>query len=128
MTSKRKNLAINAAARNAVWVYPRLVPPRFTGAPILVETTRAHEMPDFSVLPEGSDVAVELYGGAVTLRLRGDLLRVYVERFTYQTFVSEKSARAAFLSLWREVERMESVIEIEQAAREWYERQAAASL
>lgn len=82
-------------------------------------------MPDFASLPEGSDVAVEIYGGAVTLRLRGDLPRVYVERFTYVSFDAEEHARAAFLLLWREVESMESASDVERAAKQWYERESA---
>lgn len=98
------------------------MPPRFKGAPSIVETTRSHEMPDFDHLPEGSDVTVEIYGGAVTLWLRGDRRRVYVERFTYRTFTNEDDARAAFLSLWREVEALDSPAAVERAALQWHER------
>ena len=64
---------INSAARNSVWVHDALVEPHFAGAPTLVEKRRTHQMPDFNSLPESADIAVELYGGAVTLRLDGEL-------------------------------------------------------
>jgi hypothetical protein len=32
---------INSAARNSLWVYPVVRPPRFSGAPTVVETTRS---------------------------------------------------------------------------------------
>ena len=67
----RKPRPINSAARHSVWVYDGLTEPRFAGAPAVVEARRSHEMPDLNSLPEGADVAVELYGGAVTLRLDG---------------------------------------------------------
>jgi hypothetical protein len=123
MVSKRKWLPLNAAVRNAVWAYPRLVSPRFAGAPAIVETTRSHEMPDFSSLPEGADVEVQLYGGAVVLALGGERRRVYVERFVHRTYPSEAEACEAFLSLWREVSPLESAAEVANVAREWYERQ-----
>src|SRR5918997_5102599 len=102
---KAKELPINCAARNAVWVYPRVAPPRFPGAPAIVETTRSYQMPDISALPDGADVAVELYGGACALRLDGENHRVYVSRFHYAGFDSQEEARQAFLDLWRAVER-----------------------
>jgi hypothetical protein len=123
MAWKGKRLALNAAARNAVWAYPRLAPPRFAAAPAIVETTRSHEMPNFSSLPEGADVEVHLYGGAVTLALGGERRRVYVERFVHRIYPSEAEAREAFLSLWREVSLLESAAEVAEAARGWYERQ-----
>jgi hypothetical protein len=82
--------------------------PRFAGAPALVETTRSHEMPDVASLPEGADVAVEFYGGAYSFRLDGQRQRVYIRKFDYASFTSEEEARYAFLTLWREVERLES--------------------
>jgi len=45
-------------------------------------------MPDFGALPEGADIAVELYGGAVTLRLDGAQLRVYIRKFKYVSQVN----------------------------------------
>lgn len=32
-----KELPINCAARNSVWLYPRATPPRFAGAPVIYE-------------------------------------------------------------------------------------------
>lgn len=118
-----EGLPINAAARNCVWVYPREVPPRFRGAPALVETARSHEMPDVVSLPEGADVAVEFYGGAYSVRLDGQRRRVHIRRFDYVSFSSEEEARYAFLTLWREVERLESAAEVEGAAARWLETQ-----
>lgn len=117
-----KRLPLNCAARTAVWVYPRTVPPRFPGAPAITETTRSHQMPDIPKLPEGADVAVELYGGACVLRLDGGQRRVYVRRFRYAPFASEAEARKAFLELWREVERLASHADVEAAAELWVER------
>jgi len=116
-------LPINCAARNAVWVYPRVSKPRFPGAPAIVETTRSYQMPDITALPDGADVAVELYGGACTLRLDGENYRVYVRRFHYASFTTQGEARWAFLDLWREVGRRGSAEEVEQAAEGWLERQ-----
>lgn len=103
MSAAKKSLPINCAARNAVWVYPRLTPPRFADAPAIVETSRSHEMPDVVALPEGAEVSVEFYGGAYSFRLDGERRRVYVRRFDYVSFTSEDEARYAFLRLWREV-------------------------
>jgi hypothetical protein len=119
---KGKTLPINCAARNAVWVYPAVAEPRFTGAPAIVETKRSYEMPDFHSLPEGADIAVELYGGAVTLRLDGAQRRVYIRRFEYVSFTSDVEARHRFLTLWREVESLDSAAEVERAAEEWLKR------
>ena len=116
-----KGLPINCAARNSVWVYPRAASPRFVGAPVIYETTRSHERPDIFSLPEGSDVTVELYGAAVSLRLEGERRRVHVRRFDHVTFPSEEEARHAFMRLWREVELLESPAEIELAAERWLE-------
>ena len=79
-------------------------------------------MPDFGSLPEGADVAVELYGGAVTLRLDGAQRRVYVHRFEFVSFASDGEARHRFLTLWREVESLDSAAEVERVADEWLER------
>lgn len=116
-----KELPINCAARNSVWVYPRATPPRFAGAPVIYETAHSHEWPDVFSLPEGSDVTVELYGGAVVLRLEGELRRVHVRRFDHVTFPTEEEARHAFMRLWREVEMLESPTAIELAAERWLE-------
>jgi len=115
-------LPINSAARNAVWSYSRPAAPRFAGAPALIETTRSPERPDFSLLPSGSEVRVEFYGGAYSLWVDGERRRVYVRRFEYVAFPTEEEARHAFLTLWREVEHLESAVEVERAADEWMER------
>src|SRR5205085_4161166 len=120
--SKSKSLPINSVARNAVWVYDALIGPRFAGAPAVVETKRSHEMPDFNSLPEGADIAVELYGAVVTLRLDGSQHRVYIRRFEYVSFASDEEARHRFLTLWREVESLDSTAEVERAAGEWLEK------
>jgi hypothetical protein len=117
-----KTLPINSAARNAVWVYDSLAEPRFNGAPVIVEQRRSYEMPDFGSLPEGADITVELYGGAVTLRLDGAQRRIYVRRFEFVSFASDDEARHRFLTLWREVESLDSAVEVERAAEEWLER------
>ncbi len=77
---------------------------------------------DFGSLPEGADIAVELYGGAVTLRLDGAQRRIYVRRFEFVSFASDEEARHRFLTLWREVESLDSAAEVERAADEWLER------
>lgn len=115
-------LPINSAARNAVWVYDSFAEPRFAGAPAIVESRRSYEMPDFGSLPERADIAVELYGGAVTLRLDGAQRRVYVRRFEFVSFASDEEARHRFLTLWREVESLDSAAEVERVAEEWLER------
>jgi hypothetical protein len=116
-----KELPINCAARNSVWVYQRAAPPRFPGAPVIYETAHSHERPDVFSLPEGSDVTVEVYCGAVSLRLEGERQRVGVRRFDHVTFPSEAEARHAFMQLWREVEMLESSAAIELAAERWLE-------
>lgn len=116
-----KELPINCAARNSVWVYPRATPPRFSGAPVLFEIARSHERPNIFSLPVASDVTVELYGGAVVLRLEGELRRVHIHRFDHITFPTEEEARHAFMRLWREVEMLESATAIELAAERWLE-------
>lgn len=118
----KRPLPINSAARNCVWAYPHTVPPRFVGAPAVVEMTRSHEAPNVLALPEGADVAVEFYGGAYSFWLDGERRRVYVRRFEYVSFTSEEEARHAFLTLWREVEGLESAVEVERAAGQWLER------
>ena len=117
-----ETLPINSAVRNAVWVYDAIVEPRFIGAPAIVEPRRSYEMPDFNSLPEGADIAVELYGGAVTLRLDGAQHRVYIRRFEFVSFANDEEARHRFLTLWREVESLDSAAEVERAADEWLER------
>lgn len=120
---KKEDLPINCAARNSIWIYPRATPSRFAGAPVIFEIARSHERPDIFSLPEGSDVTVELYGGAVVLRLEGELRRVHIRRFDHVTFPTEEEARHAFMRLWREVEMLESAAHIELAAVRWLEEQ-----
>ena len=115
-------LPINSAARNSLWIYPAARPSRFADAPAVVETTRSYEMPDFRALPGGADVRVEFYGGAYSFWLDGERRRVYVGRFEYISFTSEEEARHALLTLWREVELLESPTEVERAATRWLER------
>src|SRR5215213_4687448 len=110
-----ETLPINSAVRNAVWVYDSVTEPRFNGAPAIVEPKRSYEMPDFKSLPEWADIAVELYGGAVTLRLDGAQRRVYIRRFEFVSFTSDEDARHRFLTLWREVESLDSAAEVERA-------------
>jgi hypothetical protein len=76
-------------------------------------------MPGVAALPEGAEVSVEFYGGAYSLKLDGEKRRVYVRRFDYASFTSEEEARYAFLTLWREVEGLESAAEVERAAARW---------
>jgi hypothetical protein len=113
---------INSAARNSLWVYPAARPPRFAGAPAVIETTRSYEMPDVAALPGGADVRVEFYGGAYSFRLDSERRRVYVGRFDYVSFTSDEEARYALLILWREVEMLESPAEVERAAMQLLER------
>ncbi len=116
------SLPINAVVRNAVWIYEGRTAPRFADAPSIIETTRSHEMPDLSSLPENACVAVELYGGAISLKLDGELHRIYIRRFEYVSFTSNEEARYAFLTLWREVETLQSAAEVEAVAEEWLAR------
>jgi len=118
---KMRELPINCAARNSVWVYPKAVPPRFAGAPVISEQTRSHERPDVFSLPEGADVTVELYGGACSLWLDGGRQRVHVRRFDFVPFPSEEEARHAFMRLWRELEMLESAAAVELAVDRWLE-------
>ncbi len=120
--SNSRTLPINCAARNAVWVYPGVAEPRFAGATGIVETKRSYEMPDFHSLPAGADIAVELYGGAVTLKLDGAQRRVYIRRFDFVSFASDEESRHRFLTLWREVESLDSATGVELAAEEWLKR------
>ena len=113
---------LNSAVRNAHWRYDSVVEPRFDGVPALVEPKRSYELPDVNSLPEGADIAVELYGGAVTLRLDGAQHRIYLRRFEYVSFTSDEEARHRFLTLWREVEALDSAAEVERAADQWLER------
>jgi hypothetical protein len=117
-----ETLPINSAARNALWIYDAIAEPRFAGAPAVVEAKRSYEMPEFNSLPEGADIAVELYNSAVTLRLDGAQRRVYIRRFEFVSFASDEEARHRFLTLWREVEALDSAVEVERAADEWLER------
>jgi hypothetical protein len=121
-TVMSERLPINSAARNALWIYDAVVEPRFNGAPALVEPKRSYEMPDFNSLPIGADIAVEFYGGAVTLRLDGAQRRIYIRRFEFVSFASDEEARHRFLTLWREVEALDSAAEVERAADEWFEK------
>jgi hypothetical protein len=125
--TKTEELPINCAAHNAVWIYPHASAPRFAGAPVIFETTRSHQCPGVFSLPEGSDVTVELYGGACSLWLDGGRHRVHVWRFDFANFPTEEEARHAFMRLWREVERLESPAEIELAAERWLEARRGAS-
>lgn len=123
--SQPESFPINSVARNSTWVYDTFSAPRFDGAPTIVERVRNYQMPDFGRLPESADVAVELYGGAVTLRLDGATRRVYTGRFDSVSYRTDEEARHAFLTLWREVERLNSSTEVVRAAAEWLERQRA---
>jgi hypothetical protein len=120
-TVMSETLPINSAARNALWIYDAIVEPRFIGAPAVVEPKRSYEMPEFNSLPEGADIAVELYNGAITLRLDGAQRRIYIRRFEFVSFSSDEEARHRFLTLWREVEALDSAAEVERAADEWFE-------
>ena len=117
-----KTLSLQSATYHAMWIYDALVRPRFPGASTIVETKRSHEMPPLRLLPEAADLAVELFGGAVTLRLDGARHRVYVRRFDFVTFTSDEEARYNFLTLWREVEDLDSVTEVQRVADQWLER------
>ena len=62
---------------------------------------------------------MELWGGAVLLRLGGGLRRVYIGGYEWIGFPSDEDARYAFSKLWREVEQLESSAEVERAAAAW---------
>lgn len=121
--SGHQPLPVNAAGRYAVWVYDRAISPRFAGAPVIIETVRSYEQPDISAVLEGSDIAVELYGGAVTLRLDGLQHRISVERYDWVRYADEQAARAAFVALWQLVERLGSIEDVCAAVRRWREQQ-----
>ena len=123
--SALESFPINSAARNSTWVYDAYTTPRFDGAPIIVERARSHRMPDFGKLPESADIAVELYGGAVKFRLDGQTRRVYTGKFDYVRYHTDEEARHAFLTLWREVEGLDSSDAVGRAAAEWLGRQRA---
>ena len=116
-----KKLPINSVARNAIWSYPKATQPRFPGAPAVIETTRSYEPPDIGALPEGADIGVELYGGAVKFHLDGERRRIYVARFEYVSFTSHREASAALASLWRQLRRLDTIAEVEETIRRWYE-------
>ena len=113
---------MDGVSRAPLWIYTVVVEPRFIGAPAVVEQKRSYEMPDFNSLPEGADIAVELYGGAISLRLDGAQRRVYIHRFEFVSFSSDEEARHRFLTLWREVEALDSSAEVERTADEWFEK------
>jgi hypothetical protein len=102
-------------------VYPVVHPSRFAGAPAVIETTRTYEMPNVLALPDGADVRVEFYGG-YSFWLDGERCRVYVSRFEHVSFTSEDKVRQALVFLWREVEMLESPVEVKRAAARWMER------
>jgi hypothetical protein len=79
-------------------------------------------MPDVTALPGGEDVRIEFYGGAYSFWLDGERRRVHVGRFEYVSFTSEEEARYALLTLWREVELLESPAEVGRVAASWLER------
>jgi hypothetical protein len=116
-----RKLPINSVARNTIWSYPQAVTPRFTGAPAIIETTRSYEPPDMTALPDGADVGVKLYGGAVKLHLDGERRRIYVARFEYVSFTSQRETRAALASLWRRLKRLDTIADVEGTIRRWYE-------
>lgn len=117
-----KKRPINCAARNAIWSYPRSVPPRFPGAPTITETARTYEPPDIWTLPENAEVEVQIYGGALTLRLDGWLHRISVERFRWIRFADERITREEFWKLWQELEDLQSPIEVARRAVAWHEQ------
>lgn len=115
-----ETLPINAAVRNAVWCYDHLVPSRFPGGAAIVEKTRSVVAPDLLSLPEGAEMEVILYGGAITLRLTAHPPRIYIERFEYVAYKDEAQARLNFLQLWRALENLESPEEVGRTSREWF--------
>ncbi len=117
-----KKRPINCAARNTLWIYSRLVPPRFPGAPTITETARSYKEPDLSVLPENSEVEVQIYGGAVTFRLDGWLHRISTERFRWVRCADEAAARVSLLELWHAVADMQSPAEVAAYAAAWHDR------
>jgi hypothetical protein len=65
-------------------------PPRFAGAPAVIEVTRSYEMPDVASLPGGADVRVEFYGGAYFFWLDGERHRIHVELYSLPLGVGER--------------------------------------
>jgi len=105
-----------------VWTYPRVVPPRFAGAPEIIETHRSYEAPDWNALPEGAEVEVEFYGGVVGFRLESWLCRISIKRFAWIKFDDERQAREAFIELWQRVKDRCSAAEVVSAAAGWCSR------
>ncbi len=115
----KTQIPINCAARNALWRYHRTVQPRFAGAPAIIEPTRSYDVPDFSTIPESSDIIIEVYGGALTIRLDGFLHRISFVRFEWVRFTTDTEARVALLELWRAIEGSESIGEAQKKAVTW---------
>lgn len=95
------------------------------GAPVIVEMTRSYEMPDFDQLPSDAEVGLELWGGAVNLRLDGELRRVYTEQFEFITYADEEQARAAFLNIWKRIKLLESIDEVQKGIAAWHAHEPA---
>jgi hypothetical protein len=110
---------INSVARNTFWIYTRPVVSRFSGASAIMEITRSYQPPAFASLPEGSDVTLEIFRGAVVLRLEGLRHRISVERFEWVRFGDEAAARIALLSLWLTIEPLESIAEVKEVIAQW---------
>lgn len=123
-----KKPPINSVARNAVWSYPQAIPPRFPGAPAIIETTRSYEPPDMTALPDSADIGVELYGGAVKFHLDGVRRRIYVARFEYVSFTSHSDACAALAALWRRLRRLDTIADVEEIIHCWYESNKPANV
>jgi hypothetical protein len=121
LATTESDLPFTCAARNALWIYPAPTPPRFKGAPTIIDTKRTYEQPDFDQLPEQADVTVELYGRAQSFRLDGMTRRIYIERFEFVSFKTDAEARAAFADLWEQIRYLNSLAEIQKASRDWYE-------
>lgn len=83
--------------------------------------TRSYEAPDFGLLPESSNVELEVWGGAVKLRIDGELRRIYTDRFEYVTYPTEEQTRRAFLGLWQQLERLESIAEVRTTIAAWHQ-------
>jgi hypothetical protein len=78
-------------------------------------------------LPAAADVAVELYGGALTLRLDGMRRQVHTGKFDYASYRSDEEARYALLTLWRAVAHLEFAVEVKEAAAECLRQQMASA-
>lgn len=115
-------LPINCAARNAVWCYDDEVEPRFAGAPRIVDKRRSSGLPNILALVAGADVEVDIFGGSVQLRMRGDVPRIYIAKYDYISFLDEAEARLNFLELWRDIELLQSPQEVTKAAEDWIAR------